>query len=50
MDNYDKKRKILLIESTIGILKISSEFAEVDISSIINDWKDILEELKEDSE
>ena len=45
MSEFERKHMRLLIKSTIDILELSAKHAKTDLSNLINEWKDILEEL-----
>ena len=47
MHKSEIKARRLLIKTTINILKVSSEHSKIDLSSIINEWDDILRELND---
>jgi hypothetical protein len=48
MGKSEIKARCLLIQSTIDIRELSAIHGKVDLSSIVNEWKDILKELKND--
>ena len=48
MNEFEIKSRCLLIQSTIDILELSARHGGADLSSIINEWKEILDALKQE--